>query len=251
MIIVFSGTGNSLYVAHELSRILGDEVVQITHDCQLPTTNDSHVIWVFPIYSWGVPPVVLEHIERYAFSGDHYAVVTCGDDTGNAHRQWRRLVSRNNGRDMSIYSVQMPNTYVMMKGFDVDTPEVAQAKIAAASERIAYIAKRIEGHVSGENDVVRGRFAWFKSAIIYPWFMRNAMSPKPFHANDKCVGCGLCAKNCPMGNISMTEGRPKWNINCAMCARCYHICPYNSVAYGKNTVGKGQYKAMISLFGKD
>lgn len=41
-----------------------------------------------------------------------------------------------------ILSVIMPNTYVLMKGFDVDTPEVADAKLKAMPDRVAHIAAK-------------------------------------------------------------------------------------------------------------
>ena len=37
------------------------------------------------------------------------------------------------------------------------------------------------------------------------------MSPRPFHASDACVGCGICARSCPTGNITMKGGRPAWS----------------------------------------
>lgn len=67
------------------------------------------------------------------------------------------------------------------------------------------------------------------------------MSPKPFRHTEKCTSCGLCSRSCPMENIAMKPGGPEWGKHCALCLRCYHICPTHAVAYGKATDGKGQY----------
>lgn len=253
MILVFSGTGNSLFAAQHLAELLGDSAPTVFPDRPTDVADVERVVWAFPVYSWGVPPVVVDWMRHVmqgcpALSGaEHYAVMTCGDDTGLTARQWQRLIGECGGQARAAFSVQMPNTYVLMKGFDVDAPEVAEAKIAAAPARLADIAGRIRAHATTD-DCVRGSFAWVKSAIIYPWFVRHAMSPRPFHASDACVGCGLCARSCPMANITMTEQhRPAWADRCAMCLRCYHICPHRAVQYGRATAGKSRYSNLISL----
>lgn len=251
MIIVFSGTGNSLFVAKELRKHLGDEIVTLPTSEKL-TVKDERVIWVFPVYSWGVPPVVKRWISKlqiaYGHKYRHFAVMTCGDDCGLADGMWRSALARRAWIGLSAYSVTMPNTYVLMKGFDVDPIDVAEAKVKAAVPRCADIARRIKAQCEQfpfeaqyiENDIVRGRFAWIKTKIIYPWFVRFAMSPEPFYATDDCISCAVCAKNCPLKNITMHEGKPAWGKDCALCLRCYHICPRHAVAYSTATIGKGQ-----------
>jgi heterodisulfide reductase subunit A-like polyferredoxin len=67
------------------------------------------------------------------------------------------------------------------------------------------------------------------------------ISDKPFNVNDSCNGCGKCAKECPLHNINMVDGKPRWNGNCTNCMSCYHRCPNNAINFGKQTCGKGQY----------
>lgn len=246
MILCFSGTGNSLAVAKALSLHLGDDVVRL--DAATPPLiqlgdADTRIVWVVPVHSWGLPQFVTEFLRR-AFldegrDADHFLVVTCGDDTGLVDRQWRRILSRKGWRTMSAHSVTMPNTYVLLPGFDVDSAEVAAAKIEAMPRRVAGIASAI-GARSQEADMVRGSFPWLKSRVIYPLFMRFLTSPKPFHATSKCVGCGICATSCPLRNISMLSGRPVWGTHCTLCLGCYHKCPHHAVAYGRRTRGRGQ-----------
>lgn len=259
MIAVFSGTGNSMYIARRLSDRLGDKIVALpTADCDAVPDN-GRVVWVFPVYSWGVPPVMADIIRTIKIPGGdgcrHFLVVTCGDDIGNTHIQWRRLINARGWKATDAWSVQMPNTYVLMKGFDVDSDHLAEEKIRLAGPRTDSIAHIISQRtVANEsdliNDVVKGSFAWLKSAVVYPWFRRFAMSPRPFFADGDCIGCGKCSSSCPLGNIVMNDGVPKWNDHCALCLRCYHICPVKAVSYSTATIGKHQKRQLTELVTK-
>lgn len=272
MILCFSGTGNSLLVARQLSQQLAQQVVMLEHDLlldpqahPLQLAEGEPMVWVMPIYSWGVPRVVKRFIRHARIAGApeaaHYLVCTCGDDIGYADNQWRNLLSHRGWTSRGSFSVQMPNTYVLMKGFDVDTPDVAAAKLAAMPERVTSIGGRILAG-SIDSDVVRGSFPWVKTHIIYPWFTAFATSPRPFRAEAACTSCGLCARTCPLGNIAMnaaatiptatpaqdvtsspaapSSSHPTWGRICALCLRCYHQCPHHAVAYGTATATKGQ-----------
>lgn len=253
MIIFFSGTGNSERVARRLSALLDDtNTVRLEGDmllnpggADLDADESGRIIWVFPTYSWGVPPAVARFISECAIKpaakqARHFMVTTCGDDMADTDRQWRRLLLRRGLDARGAFAVIMPNTYVLMKGFDTDAPGLAKAKLDASEERVREIARAIAS--DAPSSLIRGSFAWIKSHVIYPWFIRHAMSPKPFHADGGCIGCGICVKGCPMDNITMENGMPVWGEKCAMCLRCYHYCPRHAVAYGNKTDGKGQWQ---------
>lgn len=252
MIIYFSGTGNTKCAAEQLGRMLGDNDVRAMEAAMLlnPSSalietveGDKRVIWAFPTYSWGIPPVVVSvmrnvNIGINASAATHIMLTTCGDDMAYTDRQWRKIMHSRGLKTAGAYAVVMPNTYVLMKGFDVDAPEVRDRKLAEAPEALARIAQSINS--DGEDIPVRLSFSSIKSGIIYPWFRRYAMSPKPFHATAGCISCSACVRQCPMDNITMENGLPRWGNHCALCLGCYHVCPRHAVAYGRATEGKGQ-----------
>lgn len=248
MILWFSGNGNSRFVAEWLAENLGEEQKPML-DCRTLDHEEKRIVWVFPVYSWGIPPVVLSRLRNMELppESEHYLVLTCGDDIGYVDRQWRReLMRRDDGcKVRSSFSVIMPNTYVLLPGMDTDNPEVEEAKINAAAKRLRFICKAIRSGAAIEADVTRGAMPWIKSKILYPLFVAALMSPKPFHSDDRCVGCGKCAGACPMKNIMMRDNRPAWGKKCAMCLSCYHVCPQHAVCYGHRTDGKHQYKRFV------
>lgn len=251
MIACFSGTGNSRCVADKLQDALGDELVRFAPGQMLHPkktnlrVNDGRIIWVTPVHAWGIPSAMQRIIRQMGLiSADtnikHYLVLTCGDDVGYADKQWRRLIRRRHWSARAAFSVQMPNNYTFLPGFDIDPKDVAERKLQAMPGRVAAIIDAIEND-DDIVDVVRGSFAWFKSSVLRAMFVRFCSSTKPFHTTDACTGCGKCARNCAVNTIQMVNGHPQWGRPCNICTRCYNSCPMHAIAYGKATKGKGQY----------
>ena len=262
MILWFSGTGNSRWVAEQLSTRLSLPTTELRPSVLSSPLRISpetrSIIWVCPVYSWGIPPYLRSIIGSLVIEGEgssvpvHHLILTCGDDCGLAPEMWRHDIAKRGWTAGNVWSVIMPNNYVCMKGFNVDSKQLEAEKLAAAPARFDSIADSLSAYVAGTatDDVVRGSFAWIKTKVIYPWFIHHAMSPRPFHHTDACISCGKCAQICPLDNIRMEASSPQesggrkypvWDSDCAGCLACYHICPRHAVMYGKATAKKGQY----------
>lgn len=251
MIICFTGTGNSRLVADLIGDALGDSIERLAPgfmkhpEKMVLEVTDGRLIWILPVHSWGIPYTVAKVISKINISSPvpiiHHLVCTCGDDIGYADNVWRRAIESRDWVCGSAFSVQMPNTYVFLPGFDVDSEETVKAKLEAVPERVNHIIEALNSDTQ-TTDVVRGRYPWIKTNILYPLFLRFLLSTKPFHATDACKRCGRCTRNCPLSVIDLDdESIPRWNGICTMCSRCYHLCPHHAVAYGTYTKHKGQY----------
>lgn len=249
MIFYFSGTGNSKWLAKQVSREQGEQLVFIPDalretDCSFSLKEGEKIGFIFPIYSWGPPPIVLEFIKQLTLMnyGDHYLffVCSCGDDIGLAKEVFEESIAAKGWNCNAGFSMIMPNNYVLFPGFDVDSKELEQKKLV---DVVPELVKVNEAIASRTNVFLckKGGFPFIKTRIIYPLFCRYGIEPKKFYATDACVGCKRCMQVCPMKNIEMAEGRPVWKKNCTSCLACYHICPKQAVQYGKITVKKGQY----------
>ena len=255
MIFYFSGCGNSKHVAETLASGLNDTLVFIpdaTRENHFDYTlaEDESLGFVFPIYAWGPPKLVLDFIEKMTVkvgpstgSGTLsyiYFACTCGDESGLTEKVMRKVVARKGWSLSACFSVQMPETFIGLPGFKLDTEENVERKHAKAD---ATLTRNIPRLASKEHfsEMVKGGIAWMKTYMIHPGFSRLATSDKPYHSTDTCIHCGKCVEVCPLKNVTLEDGRPKWNGNCTMCMSCYHHCPVNAIQYGKTTVGKGQY----------
>lgn len=250
MIFYFSGTGNSKHVAEQLAAMLGERLVAIAEAVAEGTytfalAEGESVGWVFPTYSWGPAPVAADFASRVQLQGccAHtycYMVTTCGDEVGETVTMFAK--SLGNISLKAAFSVQMPNNYILLPGFDVDDKALERSKVEASAARIKAVAEAIAAKRE-IIDVVVGPWRRLKSRLIYPLFRRFAMSDKAFAANaDVCTRCGLCARECPAKNITLDGGSlPRWHGNCTMCLSCIHRCPVRAIEYGKATCSKGRY----------
>ena len=247
MVFYYSGCGNSKFIAQSIAEAFDEKMVFIPEaqrngDFEYSLAEKEMIGFVFPIYSWRSPHLVDEFVEKLKLNGKPsyvWTAVTCGDNVGETEKLFRKELEKIGLYLNAAFCFKMPNTYVNMIGMNVDKPEVAEEKIAKAKEKLPNVIDMIKNHAE-YSDMIKGAFPRFKSNVIGSGFYKWA-SDEPFFSTDECIACGMCAKVCPMQNITLENGRPVWHGNCNTCDACYHHCPKHAIQYGKATRGKGQY----------
>lgn len=249
MIFYFSGVGNSAWVARKLGDILQDKVLSIAEEIRKEAIyaplEGERVGFVFPVYGWEPPRIVLDFIRKMQMQvlpSYLYFVCTCGDDTGKTASVFMSALSAKGWKCHASYSILMPDTYVCLPGFDIDGEDELKRKTENAVARVNFIGEELSHKVvMDKHGCYEGAFPNIKTYVLGGLFRKFLMSPKPFHATDACISCGLCENRCPVHNIKV-EGKPQWGTDCTMCLACYHACPVQAIQYGGRTKGKGQYK---------
>lgn len=253
MIFYFSGAGNSLWLAKRIGDSIGCEPVSVAGElrsrhgvCRYAIASGEPLVLVFPVHYWGPASMMLDFVSRLALDGYSgqpvYALCTCGDNCGETDRIIGSALRKRGIAMTACGSLQMPNTFVLMKGFGVDTDAVRDAKLAAAPASADRIIEEIKkGGACLE--YVPGSSTFVKSRIIYPWFRKFVVNRKKtrFSAGDSCIGCGLCERVCPSGTVVLKDGRPVWGGGCVQCTACIHRCPVRAIEYGKISVPMGRY----------
>lgn len=243
MIIYFSGTGNSYFVAEGLSQILDDELISLVDLMRKnkPTNFNSEKPYVFvgPTHAGRLPVVFRNFIEKGNFSGSNraYVIMTCGEKPYDAIKTTKDSLQKANFNLKGFSYVVMPNNYIFMK----DTPdeETAKQMIAEARKKTIELGNMIkEGKTFIETT---GGFSNLIMSSIGYAFTKPSFNSKKFKNTERCIGCGLCVSLCPFKSIKLENQKPKWNGECMHCMACISACPNGAIEYGKKTQGKRRY----------
>ena len=245
MILYFSGTGNSRYVAEQIGKITCDEVVSINEKMKnndtSPIIAKDRLVFVVPTYAWRIPKAIRDWIRKTDFHYDEkvWFVMTCGSEIGNAEKYNKHLCDEKGFVYMGTAQVVMPENYVIM--FNVPSDDKIEKIISEAQPVIENTAKLImvSKSLPTPRDNLQDKFM---SGPINMLFYPMCVKAKGFYADDKCTSCQKCAKVCPLNNINIVNGKPVWGKNCTHCLACISYCPTNAVEYGKKTIGKPRYK---------
>ncbi|MFA5295525.1 MAG: EFR1 family ferrodoxin [Methanoregulaceae archaeon] len=247
LVYSFTGTGNSLAIAEDLCRRLGDcEVVPVASAASARgtiTRDADRVGIVAPVYFSGLPSLVAEFSRRLDLSAVPYtfAVMTMGGSGGSAalHQLDRILADGPGWRGLDAgFTVRMPGNYILMYGA---TSEASIAKLLAVAERrVEEIAGMIEqGVLRKPRAPVLGSIV---HRLLYPRFIAGVHeADRTFSVDDRCTSCGRCVEVCPVGNIRLEGDRPAWLHHCEQCMACIQLCPTEAIQAGKKTEKRGRY----------
>ncbi len=249
MIFYFSGCGNTRWAARQVAAIQKERLVFIPDIVKrkgvFELHDDEKIGFFFPVYAWAPPKIVCDFIGDLNLGNYHgqylFLILTCGDDVGRTRQVFQKIIERRGWRLDSAFSIRMPNTYVCLPGFHVDRPKRREEKLKQAPDRIRKINDLISKRTRGVYDVIEGVWPRVKTYLIQPFFQRFLVDDRPFWTSAECIGCGLCARICPVGNIESSGDPPTWRHRCTMCLACFHHCPKGVIAYGRRTIGKDQY----------
>ncbi|MDO5016430.1 MAG: EFR1 family ferrodoxin [Eubacteriales bacterium] len=244
MILFFSGTGNSKYVAQRLAAGLEEQLVDLNDRIKNHNSEaievDGKLVVVTPTYAWRIPHVVSDFLRKTELKGvsQVWYVMTCGDSNGNAERYNRKLSSDKGFIHMGTAKVIMPENYLAL--FAVPDVKEAKAIIARAEPEIDHLIQIIAaGRLFSLPHT--GFMDGFYSNIVNPLFYPVVVKAKAFYAKPNCIGCGKCVSVCPLNNVSLVDKRPVWGKNCTHCMACICHCPVEAIEYGNKTAGKPRY----------
>jgi len=247
MIFYYSGCGNSRFVAEQIASNLDEKLsfipkLQCNGVKEYAIAEGESIGFVFPVYSWTAPKLVEDFVLQTRWTGraDYvWFACTCGDEMGMTRRIFSRTLKRAGLKLNASFCFVMPETYLCFPGFSLDKKEKEQQKIANARAKLPQVIETICAKKPSD-DQYKGPLPIFKSYVIGKAFFL-VVNDKKYHTTDECIGCGLCAKVCPLKNIIMVDNRPQWQGYCTQCMACYQHCPKNAIHFGTYTKGKGQY----------
>ena len=246
MVLYFSATGNTEYIAREVARLLDDECVdlldRIKKNDQSVLYSDKPFVICAPVYVCEIPRFMTTYLKKQEFSGsrDVYFIFTSGGYCGISGQLTKWMFRKKKMICHGHAEFKMPRNYVINDAYPMLEKDEIEDRILASKEKIAPVVEIIK---NGGKLKARHIFL-FETIITLPFnpiWCKYKLSAKDFYATDECVGCDKCSKLCPLNNIKLQDGKPVWSDSCTHCMACIGNCPVNAIEYGEITKDKERY----------
>ncbi len=230
-IYCFSGTGNSLHTARTIAgQIGGAEIISVRNDAASVPADDADVIGIVcPVYEWDIPGTMKSFAEQLSVNPDAYIfmIATYIAVHGRCFETMEKIMNAK-GTHLS-YSraircvASQCIAYPPFPSEKIMTPYM-ERQITRISRDIR---KRKERTYPRMSFITRRLYP----KKIAPYMAVEKEYDKGFFTDDRCAGCGVCAKVCPTRNIVMENNRPRWTHHCHGCNACVAYCPTKAVQF--------------------
>ena len=120
MVLYFTGTGNSRYLARRIAERLEMPLCDLNARIKAGNTasveTGRDVVLVTPTYAWRIPRMVSEWLGKTALTGAEriWFVMDCGSEIGNAAQYNRQLATQKQLQYMGTAQIIMPENYIAM-----------------------------------------------------------------------------------------------------------------------------------------
>lgn len=243
-IFAYTGTGNSLWAARTLAASLGEaqvsSLVQAAHAAP-PRCDSEAVGFAFPVHMWGLPPPIVDFARRLEVREGAYlfaVAVHAGQVSRTLIQLDELLASRKLGLAAG-WSLEMPSNYAPWGG--PGPLRKQQARFDASRLKLAEISAAVGRR---ERRAVEAGPLWQRVLLTQAYKMATphlGKMDKSFWVDERCNGCGICARVCPAKNIEIAAGKPRWLHRCEQCFACLQWCPQLALQSGKRTARYPRY----------
>jgi len=225
IILYFTSTGNSLQVAKNIGGTLLS-IPQMIKEERYHFEDDA-IGLIFPIYGFGLPKIVQRFLEKVSWKADYsFAIGTYGNKPGATMVNLEKFVHNRGIKFDYMAEILMVDNF--LPGFEM-AKEIQKLPEKKTEENLQQIVTDIHVRKTLEPKTTlmwRGLTVVVK--VLEGLYMNGEIAQKYFTINDKCINCGICAKVCPTGNISVTD-KVIFADSCEACLACVHHCPRNAI----------------------
>lgn len=249
MILYFTGSGNTKYIADALAERLGETEVSLNDVLKFGKekkfNSETPFIILAPIYAWRIPRIIENLISEAEFTGNKkiYFVVTMGSQSGKATEYCKKIAENKGMEFMGLRGIAMPDNYVIASKM-ADSEKIRKFLDDAIPQADEIAAAIKNGEKIFKTD--KTPLSSLMSGLVNDLFLKFVSSDKKFAANEKCISCGLCEKLCPVNNIQMKADedgklKPSFSGHCLSCYSCIHHCPTQALNITGKTEKHGRY----------
>lgn len=232
-IFCFSSTGNSLYVAKCLAEGIGADVLPMNRAEQL--CDDDVIGFVFPAYFWGLPKLVNDFVSTLKITNKQayfFTVITYGGMIYGVEGKIDMLLKQKGAKLCYGNKIKSVENYILY--YKTNSKEKLHKRVDKYIDDILPdIKNRLHSKVQKYSFINRFMYKF------YPGLHGDC--DKGFTVSNKCTGCGICQKVCPVNNIVVKDTQPKYQHKCEHCLACIHACTTQALDWKRSIKDRKRY----------
>ncbi|MBN1649157.1 MAG: EFR1 family ferrodoxin [Spirochaetales bacterium] len=245
-IYYFSGTGNSLKIARELSKKIKDStLIPVVAELKKEEIIVSSDIagFVFPSFCLTLPIPMQQFLKKADVSATKYlfAVGSRGGTTSEAFEYIDLLLKKQRRRLNAGINITMPwNHPIGKKNMTSETNLKRLSDLEKImGQKLDTFCKAINDNTDydvPDTDADYNLPQWVKLFFLSKTFNYEShrymyQNQIKFYSDAKCTGCGICEKVCLSSRIKLKDKKPHWSDDprCFGCFACINYCPQKAI----------------------
>lgn len=279
-IYYFSGTGNSFIVARDIAKKVDADILSIPKILDSDRIHiDADVLGiVFPSYLAPLSglPLIVERFVKKITNIDTlriFAVCTCGGyECVNANpslHRLRKIIKSCGGKLTEEYSLRLPMNNLDYDHIPIPITRNQEIIIDRSKIKVNDICNRIMNRRGTKYGLMQNLFYTFMSPLFrmmqkpiintlrekakepvktkLQYFELMPLTDRSIIVDDKCKGCGICTRVCPVKNIKLVSSMPEFQHRCEMCFACDEWCPSDAIHHWSRSNGIKYHHPEVKL----
>ncbi len=251
LVLYFSGTGNSKYVAQKFANEMDFNCYSIEDDVDFANVilNSELVTLCYPIHLSSAPIIFVDFIKKYnSYLSKKKLVVFCTQQffSGDGARSIVEYID--NANVVYAKHFNMPNNIVNIPVYSIMTRRNIDKAITKVDKDISIAVSHIKNNVikkQGFNKISIKLGIGQRKEFYERYKIRNVKAK----VSKDCILCNACVKKCPTKNLKQRKGKIVNNHSsyCTMCMRCVNICPTRAITVLFHNKPKYQYNCKKTI----
>jgi ferredoxin len=180
-----------------------------------------------------------------------------------------KIIKSKGGKLSAEFSIKLPMNTLDYSHIPVPVSQNREAMFKNCKNKIEVICQCVTNKGKNRYRIVKSLLNWLMTPAylmlqkIYlvelkkcskepkdtnlKYYELMPLTDKSIYTDDKCNGCSICAKVCPVQNIKMVENKPVWQHHCEMCLACVEWCPKKAIHHWCRVEGKDYHHPEVKL----
>ena len=249
VIICFSGTGNTLFLASLIKDRLEKESLYVAEIYSIESNKEiidltiyDLIIFSYPVYAFNTPIIFDKYLKKIKLlkNKKYYILKQSGEPlalNNSSSRYIKRKLRKNKITLNGEYHFLFPyNIHFRYSG------ELVKELYEASLKLLDIFIYDLKNNITSK--IKSNPFIYLNSLIFKIQRLGGPINSYFYKIDyNKCVKCNKCMNNCPTNNIVKINDKYKFQNKCIMCLRCSFFCPKNAISIGmlENWKVNGEY----------